>query len=198
MRNAVNAGLVNITIADDFTAEFWAKIFPKLTLNKIATVRTGGDIAWMIRKDSPQLKAELNDFLARYPVGSMVRTTMLHKYLQNAKFAKDVASKEELVKFEHTVDFFRKYGDKYELEYLSKSSPPKSSAVRPCSMSAISTSTTWLARWSKNSGRSTRRPKRRGRRNRRRRNMSHSPKYPMIYEINTWVWLGSAKKPNVP
>lgn len=114
----VNAGLVNITIADDFMAEFWAKIFPKLTLNKTATVRTGGDIAWMIRKDSPQLKAELNDFLARYPEGSRVRTTMLHRYLQNAKFAKEAASKEELVKFERTVDFFRKYGDKYELEYL--------------------------------------------------------------------------------
>jgi membrane-bound lytic murein transglycosylase MltF len=72
----------------------------------------------MIRKDSPQLKAELNDFLVRYPVGSIVRTTMLHRYLQNAKFAKDAASREELAKFERTVDFFRKFGDKYELEYL--------------------------------------------------------------------------------
>ena len=58
----VNAGLVDITIADDFTAEFWAKIFPKLTLNKTATVRTGGNIAWMIRKDSPQFKAAAERF----------------------------------------------------------------------------------------------------------------------------------------
>jgi membrane-bound lytic murein transglycosylase MltF len=114
----VNAGLVNITIADDFTAEFWAKIFPKLTLNKTATIRTEGDIAWMIRKDSPQLKTELNNFLARYPVGSSVQATLLHRYLQNAKFAKDAASKQEIAKFERTVDFFRKYGDRYELDYL--------------------------------------------------------------------------------
>ena len=114
----VNAGLVDITIADDFTAEFWAKIFPKLTLNKTATVRTGGNIAWMIRKDSPQFKAELNDFLARYPVGSRIRNTLLHRYLRNAKFAKDAASREELAKFERTVDVFRKYGEKYELDYL--------------------------------------------------------------------------------
>ena len=94
-----------------FHGEFWAKVFPKLTLNKGATVRIGGKIAWMIRKDSPQLKAELNDFLARYPEGSRIRNTLLHKYLQNTKFAKDATSKEEIAKFERTVDLFRKYGD---------------------------------------------------------------------------------------
>ena len=63
----VNAGSVKAAIADDYVAEFWQQIFPKIVLNKDAAIRTGGDIAWMIRKDSPQLKAELNAFLARYP-----------------------------------------------------------------------------------------------------------------------------------
>jgi hypothetical protein len=30
----------------------------------------------MIRKDSPQLKAELNEMVARYPEGSSVRNTL--------------------------------------------------------------------------------------------------------------------------
>jgi membrane-bound lytic murein transglycosylase MltF len=114
----VNAGLVKITIADEHIAEFWAKIFPKLTLNKGATLRTGGEIAYMIRKDSPQLKAELNAVLARYPEGSSVRNILFQKYLQNTKFVKDATSKEDVAKFERTVDFFRKYGDQYDLDYL--------------------------------------------------------------------------------
>ena len=114
----VNAGLVKITVVDHHMAEFWAKIFPKLTLNRGATVRTGGEIAWMIRKDSPQLKAELNEFLARYPEGSSTRNVLLQKYLQNTKFAREATSKEEIAKFERTIDFFRKYGDQYELDYL--------------------------------------------------------------------------------
>jgi membrane-bound lytic murein transglycosylase MltF len=85
----VNAGLVGITIADDFTAEFWAKIFPKLTLNKTATVRTRGNIAWMIRKDSPQLNAQLNVFLLSR--GFEDTQPLLH-VSGNAKFAKDAAS----------------------------------------------------------------------------------------------------------
>jgi len=114
----VNAGLVRITVVDNHLAEFWSKILPKLTLNRGATVRTGGEIAWMIRKDSPQLKAELNEFLARYPEGSSTRNILLQKYLQNTKFAREATSKEEIAKFESTIDFFRKYGDQYEMDYL--------------------------------------------------------------------------------
>jgi membrane-bound lytic murein transglycosylase MltF len=114
----VNAGLVKITVVDNHMAEFWAKIFPKLTLNKGATLRTGGEIAWMIRKDSPQLKAEINEYIVRYPEGSSTRIVLLQKYLKNTKFAKEATSKEEIAKFERTVDFFRKYGDQYDMDYL--------------------------------------------------------------------------------
>ena len=114
----VNAGLVKITVVDNIIAEFWAKIFPNLSLNRGATLRTGGELGWMIRKDSPQLKAELNDFIARYPEGSSVRNILLQKYLQNTKFAKEATSKEEIAKFKSTIDFFRKYCDQYEMDYL--------------------------------------------------------------------------------
>jgi len=63
----VNAGLVKVTIADDYIAAFWKQIFTKITPRPDVAVRTGAAIAWMIRKDSPQLKAELNAGLARYP-----------------------------------------------------------------------------------------------------------------------------------
>jgi len=56
--------------------------------------------------------------LARYPEKSAVRNQLLQKYLKNTKFVKNATSKEEMAKFERTVDFFRKYGDKYELDYL--------------------------------------------------------------------------------
>ena len=55
-------------------------------------IHTGGESAWMIRKDSPQLKAELNEMLARYPEGSSVPSTLLQKYLQNTRLAKKATS----------------------------------------------------------------------------------------------------------
>jgi len=38
--------------------------------------------------------------------------------MKAVKFAKGAISKEELAKFEAVVKFFRKYGDKYDLDYL--------------------------------------------------------------------------------
>jgi membrane-bound lytic murein transglycosylase MltF len=114
----VNAGLVKATIVDSHIAGFWKQIFPKIVLNPDAAVRTGGEIGWMFRKNSPKLKAALGKFLAMYPEGSKQRNVLLQKYLKNTKFVKDAASKSEIDKFEKVVENFKKYGDQYEMDYL--------------------------------------------------------------------------------
>ena len=59
-----NAGLVDLLVVDNHKAWFWQRVFPKLKLFPTVTLRTDGDIAWAIRKDSPKLKESLNAFLA--------------------------------------------------------------------------------------------------------------------------------------
>jgi membrane-bound lytic murein transglycosylase MltF len=113
----VNAGVVKITIVEDYLATFWKQIFSGLTPHPEAIVRSGGDIAWMVRKESPQLVEALNSFLARLDKSGQ-RTDLLARYLKNTKWAKGVTSKEEIRKFEQTSALFRKYGDRYDLEYL--------------------------------------------------------------------------------
>jgi membrane-bound lytic murein transglycosylase MltF len=113
----VGAGLIKVTIADSYIATFWKQIFPKITLHPDVAVRSGGEIGWMIRKDSPQLKAELNASLKRY-AGSWQRNELRAKYLKNTKWAKAATTSEELPKFERTVELFRKYGDRYDIDHL--------------------------------------------------------------------------------
>jgi len=113
----VNAGLVNGTIAEDYIAGFWKQIFTKLTPHPGAAVRTGGEIAWMVRKESPQLKAELNAFLARFEKSGQ-RNELLVKYLKNTRWAKAATSQEEIAKFEQTIELFRTYSDRYDVDYL--------------------------------------------------------------------------------
>jgi len=114
----INAGLVQATIADDFLAGFWKKVLPGLTLNEGAALRTDANIAWMIRKGSPKLKAALNRFLARYPAGSSVRNQLLAKYLKSAKFARSATSEAERAKFRQVIELFRKYCAQYDVDYL--------------------------------------------------------------------------------
>jgi membrane-bound lytic murein transglycosylase MltF len=113
----VNSGLVKMTIVEDYIAAFWKQIFTKLTPNPGAAVRTEGEVAWLIRKDSPQLKAELDSWLTRFEKSGQ-RTDILARYLKNTKWAKAATSQEDLARFDRAVALFHKYGDKYEVDYL--------------------------------------------------------------------------------
>jgi len=114
----VNADLVQVTIMDNHIAEFWKQVLPDIVLHSDIAVRTGGEIGWMIRKNSPQLKDALDEFISRYPKGSKTRNILLQKYLKHTKFVMNATSKEEMAKFRKTVAFFRKYADRYEMDYL--------------------------------------------------------------------------------
>ena len=114
----LNAGLVQYCVVDDFLARFWAQVLPKIKLHPEASLRTEGQIGWAIRKNSPLLKAELNEFIAKYPEGSATRNMLLQRYLKSTKFVKDAAADSERKKFQQTVEFFKKYSDQYDMDYL--------------------------------------------------------------------------------
>jgi membrane-bound lytic murein transglycosylase MltF len=114
----LNAGLVKIVVVDSHKANFWKQVFPKLALHPDVAVRTGGQIAWAIRKDSPQLKAELNAFVKTHGEKSQFGRITFRKYLQSTRYVKDAASEEEMRKFRALIVLFRKYGDRYGMDWM--------------------------------------------------------------------------------
>ena len=114
----VNADLIPITVVDDFLAGFWKKVFTNITVHDTVTVRSGATLAVPIRKGSPQLKAELNAFLAKFGMGTAFGNMMEKRYLVSTKFAKQAASEAERKKFQALRDYFQKYSDQYGLDFL--------------------------------------------------------------------------------
>ena len=113
-----NAGLVQYVVVDDYLARFWAKVLPALKLHPDVVLRSNAEIAWAMRKNSPLLKAELDEFLARHPEGSASYNMLFQKYLKNTKFVKNAASTEEIAKLQQIIQFFKTYSDKYDMDYL--------------------------------------------------------------------------------
>lgn len=107
MLEMVNAGLVPIVVADDYLARFWHRVYPNLTLHDDLAVRTEGDIAFAIRKNSPKLKAELDAFTLTHREGTLFGNVTLQKYLQQTRWAKNAISEEELKKFDTLVALFK-------------------------------------------------------------------------------------------
>jgi membrane-bound lytic murein transglycosylase MltF len=114
----VNAGLIPFTVSADFYATFWKQVFPKITVHDAIALRTGGNIAWAYRKGNPQLKAATDDFVARHAKGTTIGNQILARYLKSAKYVKDAASETERKKFLALTQYFQKYGDKYDVDWL--------------------------------------------------------------------------------
>jgi membrane-bound lytic murein transglycosylase MltF len=114
----VNAGLVNIAVADGYIAKLWRQVYPNIRVREDLVVHQNGDIAFAIRKDSPQLKSALDAFTATHGQGTQFGNETLQKYLGQTRWVQNATSEQELKKFDQLVDLFRKYGKQYDIDWL--------------------------------------------------------------------------------
>ena len=114
----VNAGLIGLIIVDDYTATLWANAFKQLVLHPEIVVNTGGQFAWMIRPGSPRLQAAIRRFAKAHRQGTAFGNMIVKKYALNPKLVTSATSAKEMKKFQTMVGLFRKYSDRYDMDYL--------------------------------------------------------------------------------
>lgn len=64
----VQAGIFERTAVELPIAERWAKVMPKLRVDKHLVLARGGDMSWFVRPDAPMLRASIDRFFADYKV----------------------------------------------------------------------------------------------------------------------------------
>ncbi len=114
----LNAGLIPLIVVDRHKALFWKQVFPKIQVHENIVLRDGGSIAWAVRKDNPQLLAVLNNFVKNNRQGSTLGNMILLRYLKSATYVKNAAANRERAKFLQMVEIFRKYGERYDVDWL--------------------------------------------------------------------------------
>jgi membrane-bound lytic murein transglycosylase MltF len=114
----VNAGLAPITVVDDYLAEFWSQVFTDLTVHRDVTLRTGGSLAVAFRKENPKLREVVNTWITKHGEGDGFRNVIERRYLKSTKYAKSAGAESERKKLLALVELFKKYGTKYDLDYL--------------------------------------------------------------------------------
>ncbi len=72
----------------------------------------------MFRKNSPGLKKAVDAFVKTHGKGTSFGNQVIERYLKSTRFVKNATSEAELRKFRQMVALFRKYGDKYDIDYL--------------------------------------------------------------------------------
>ncbi|KAF7963317.1 lytic transglycosylase [Cupriavidus sp. UYMU48A] len=114
----VNAGLLPIIVVDDWKAAMWAQILPNIKVREDLVVRAEGYIGWAFRKNSPQLRAAIDDFYANYLKKNGVAEYRLKQLMKSIKQIRNNTNDAEYKRFERTIAFFEKYGKDYSFDPL--------------------------------------------------------------------------------
>jgi membrane-bound lytic murein transglycosylase MltF len=114
----LSAGIIGITVMDDYKARFWAAVFPEITVRDDLVINEGGSIAWVTRKDTPELGRQLNLFLRKYGKGTLVGNDTFNRYLKDATRVRCAHSGQASERIDEIADTFRKYGEQYDFDWL--------------------------------------------------------------------------------
>lgn len=114
----VGAGIIPATIADEPEAELFAQVFPKVRVHNDLALVSDQQIAWALRKDSPELKALVDAYIPEARKGSLTGNMLLTKYLQDADWAKNALADEDRARFDNIAELIRTYADRYAFDWL--------------------------------------------------------------------------------
>jgi membrane-bound lytic murein transglycosylase MltF len=114
----LDAGLIELLVVDDWKARMWAQVLPKLKVRTDLVLRADGKTGWAIRKGSPKLSAEIEDFFKNWAMKQGVAAYRMNVYMKKVKELKDPTRSAEYKRFQQTLAIFEKYGKKYGFDPL--------------------------------------------------------------------------------
>jgi len=113
----VNVGLVRIAVCEEWLANIWAKYRPNVRVHRDVVLREATQLGWAMRYQSPKLKAVLDEFVASARRKGLFNSFVVGAEAQ-ARRIHNAAGRNEMRKFEATIDLFRKYAQQYGFDHL--------------------------------------------------------------------------------
>ena len=114
----VNAGIVDLTVADDHIARLWSNVLPDISVHENIAVNSSGKIAWAVRKNNPALLADLDDFLRSHRKGTKLGNVLFKRYYENTRWIQNPLSESARDKLEKYHALFQKYAGEYDFDWL--------------------------------------------------------------------------------
>ncbi len=115
MMEMLNAGTLQVIVVDDWKARLWTRSLPRIRLHDQAAVGTGGIVGWAIRRDNPELRAELEAFFEE--AGRRPRRFEAPQ-APGVKPVRNNLGDADLKRLQNALPLFRKYGEEYGFDPL--------------------------------------------------------------------------------
>jgi membrane-bound lytic murein transglycosylase MltF len=114
----INCGIYDLTVVDQHIAEIWSEALKDLVLRKDIVINRGGNIAWAVRQENPQLLASLNEFLRTHRQGTLIGNILFKRYYEHARWIINPLTEAERIKLEKLRFLFQKYAQMYNFNWL--------------------------------------------------------------------------------
>ena len=114
----VKTGAIHITVSDSHIARIWSNMFRNLEVHENLKLRSGGRIAWMIRKNNPELKTSLNNFLKTHRKGTLLGNIYFNRYYKKNPWIKNPLRAGEKEKLKRYMKLFQKYAARYRFDWM--------------------------------------------------------------------------------
>jgi membrane-bound lytic murein transglycosylase MltF len=115
----VNAGVIEATVIDDFKGRLWAQVLDDIRVHDDLAIKRGNHIGWAIRKDNPELKTSLDEFVSKVKRGSLLGNILFKRYFGNVRWISNPLDQQQRQSYRQYVDLFRKYGEQYDFDHLA-------------------------------------------------------------------------------
>ena len=113
----INSGAVARTICDSHIAKAWSKAFTDIRIYPDVAVRRGGQIAWAVRKDNPQLKDSLNRFIRAHRKGTLLGNIYFSRYYEKKTWISNPLRSGVGRRLEATIPLFKKFAARYGFDW---------------------------------------------------------------------------------
>jgi membrane-bound lytic murein transglycosylase MltF len=114
----MNASILPMTVIDSHKADCWSGIFTELNFCRHIKLRKNGQIAWAVRKDSPELRKRINAFGKTHKKGTLMGNILFNRYLGTCKWVSNPMEKDAFSRFEGSIAFFKKYSKIYNFDWV--------------------------------------------------------------------------------
>jgi membrane-bound lytic murein transglycosylase MltF len=118
MLEMLSAGLLQAIVVDDYKAKLWSQVLPRITVREDIVLRRPTRKGWAIRKDSPKLRAVLEEFYSGWAKKAGVVPNRQLAYMKSIKALHNAAGSADAKRFEQTIVLFEKYGGQYRFDPL--------------------------------------------------------------------------------
>ncbi len=117
----VNLGHITATVLDSHKTELWLNVMEDIQVHTQFPLRQNGNIAWAMRKESPELKKAVNQYIKTARSGTLLGNVIYGKYIDNTRWLTRVLNPKKIARLESLSKIFNQYASRYDLDSLMMS-----------------------------------------------------------------------------